>query len=155
MVENSFIQRKREYQRTWMRNRRAEYFNGKSCNHCGSSRELELDHVDPSKKVSHKIWSWSAERREAELAKCQVLCSDCHLEKTLSERPKPVHGSSAMYRHHGCKCDTCRAGQRDRAREYRARKKLEQQDEIDQMIRSGYKRATNLDWLDDALDKIA
>lgn len=31
----------------------------------------------------------------------------------------------------------------------------EQQDEIDQMIRSGYKRSTNLDWLDDALDKIA
>ena len=31
----------------------------------------------------------------------------------------------------------------------------EQQDEIDQMIRAGRNRATNLDWLDDALDKIA
>ena len=31
----------------------------------------------------------------------------------------------------------------------------EQQDEIDQMIRTGEQRSTNLDWLDNALDKIA
>jgi hypothetical protein len=31
----------------------------------------------------------------------------------------------------------------------------EQQDEIDQMIRSGSTRSTSLDWLDDALDKIS
>lgn len=31
----------------------------------------------------------------------------------------------------------------------------EQQEEIDQMIRSGTTSSTNLDWLDDALDKIA
>lgn len=31
----------------------------------------------------------------------------------------------------------------------------EQQDEIDQMIRAGNRARSNLDWLDDALDKIA
>lgn len=111
-MENSFVLRKREYQRNWMRNRRAEYFNGKSCNHCGSIHELELDHIDPTKKVSHKIWSWSAARREAELAKCQVLCSDCHAKKTAAERPKPKHGGG-MYKH-GCRCHECVQWNRDR-----------------------------------------
>jgi hypothetical protein len=46
---------------------------------------LELDHKDHRQKVSHTIWSWSMERRDAELAKCQVLCHDCHLDKTNKE----------------------------------------------------------------------
>ncbi len=52
------------------------------CAECGSWDELEVDHVDAGTKVSSNVWSWSQIRRDAELAKCQVLCHDCHKTKT-------------------------------------------------------------------------
>ena len=78
----------RDYQRAWISKRRLEYFEGKYCERCGSSEDLQLDHVDPDKKISHRIWSWSEERREEEIAKCQVLCKPCHRSKTFDQRPK-------------------------------------------------------------------
>ena len=36
------------------------------------SEELELDHTDPGKKVSHSVWSWAEERRLKELEKCSI-----------------------------------------------------------------------------------
>lgn len=72
----------RKYQREWLGRRRAEFFAGKTCVVCGSCKELELDHEDSSQKISHTIWSWSEDRRNAELKKCQVLCRACHLAKT-------------------------------------------------------------------------
>ena len=52
---------------------------------CWDLDQLEVDHIDPNTKVSHRVWSWSKERRENELAKCQVLCRACHLTKTCGE----------------------------------------------------------------------
>lgn len=78
-------QRKRDYQLAWYRRRRDEFFAGKVCVRCGSMDSLELDHIEPALKESHKIWSWSAARRAAEIAKCQVLCHNCHVLKSLSE----------------------------------------------------------------------
>jgi 5-methylcytosine-specific restriction endonuclease McrA len=75
----------RAYQAAWMAKRRAGFFADKSCAACGSRERLELDHVDPSKKTSHSIWSWSPERREAEIAKCQVLCRPCHQLKSIDD----------------------------------------------------------------------
>lgn len=66
--------------RLWIAQRRADWFAGKSCLRCGT--DLQLDHIDSEQKVDHRIWSWSAERREVELAKCQVLCEPCHKWKT-------------------------------------------------------------------------
>lgn len=74
------------YQREWIAQRRAEWFQGKSCVDCNATTDLQIDHVDPQVKVSHRIWSWSRSRREAELVKCVVRCSSCHLKKTLSAR---------------------------------------------------------------------
>lgn len=66
--------------------RRALWFleNG-PCRLCGSWDNLQVDHIDPTWKVSHRIWSWRADRRSAELAKCQVLCVKCHKAKTTAE----------------------------------------------------------------------
>lgn len=72
----------RTYQREWRAQRRADWFADKACAVCGSTDRLELDHIDPSQKVSSALWSWAEERRLAELAKCQVLCHDHHVEKT-------------------------------------------------------------------------
>jgi len=56
------------------------------CKKCGSDVMLQIDHIDPSLKVTHNIWSWSKERRGIELAKCQVLCHDCHSQKSRLEK---------------------------------------------------------------------
>ena len=72
----------REYQRKWVAKRRADFFADKECIRCGSHEDLELDHVDPSQKISHNIWSWSEHRRLTEIAKCQILCHDCHVTKS-------------------------------------------------------------------------
>ena len=78
--------KQRNYQRKWVAKRRADYFADKSCAKCNTTKKkLTLDHIDSTTKVDHKIWSWSAERRNAELAKCQVLCEDCHKEKTAQQ----------------------------------------------------------------------
>lgn len=79
--------KQRAYAREWMRKRRAAFFDGKQCVRCGSTERLELDHVDPLQKTTHCVWSWSQKRRDEELAKCQVLCHDCHFAKTASELP--------------------------------------------------------------------
>lgn len=77
----------RAYQREWMRRRRAEYLADKRCSFCNAASNLETHHFDPAIKVSHAIWSWTAARREAELAKCIVVCHDCHVERHREERP--------------------------------------------------------------------
>jgi 5-methylcytosine-specific restriction endonuclease McrA len=77
---------KRAYQRKWIAARRAAFFQDKRCVQCGANENLELDHINESSKVSHKIWSWTSARREAELAKCQPLCKDCHQKKSDGQK---------------------------------------------------------------------
>lgn len=82
-----------EYMRSYMlrryHQRRGEAIQilGGECSYCGSEEGLELDHVDwRNKGISlNRLWSISKERFLAELKKCQVLCKDCHLEKTSSD----------------------------------------------------------------------
>lgn len=100
----------RRYQRDWVANRRDAWFaeNG-PCVNCGSWEQLELDHIDPKTKVTSHVWSWSEKRRIEELAKCQVLCSVCHLRKTKAERkPTLIHGTYYGYNKARCRCDACR-----------------------------------------------
>lgn len=72
-----------QYQNNWMKVRRETWIqeNG-PCDNCGSWENLEVDHINPSTKISHRIWSWKLEKRLLELSKCHVLCSACHLEKS-------------------------------------------------------------------------
>jgi 5-methylcytosine-specific restriction endonuclease McrA len=101
-----------EYQRKWMEIRRATFFTNKQCVKCGSTNLLELDHVDPSEKEDHRIWSWSEDRQKQELLKCQVLCSTCHMEKTNIENraaftKEITHGTISGYQNKGCRCSIC------------------------------------------------
>ena len=70
-----------------MKSRRDSFFKDKRCIKCNSVERLELDYIDPKLKVSHRIWSWSKERQNVEIAKCQVLCYDCHKEAAWKLRP--------------------------------------------------------------------
>jgi hypothetical protein len=72
--------------RMWMAARRAAWIaeNG-PCVDCGSWDSPEVDHVDPSTKITHRVWSWAKARREAELAKCVVRCSPCYRKKSAAE----------------------------------------------------------------------
>jgi hypothetical protein len=113
------VEAQREYQRRWVARRRATYFMDKVYADCGTGEDLQLDHRDPSKKVDHKIWSWSQERRAAELEKCQILCASCHWKKTLkSDRKRAEHGSGQIYQL-GCRCQRCKEWKSANDREYR------------------------------------
>lgn len=115
--------RKREYQREWMRKRREDYFTGKVCAECGSDEDLELDHIDPKVKVSHKIWSWSSGRRDAELEKCQTLCRVCHKERSKEQqRVYHPHGDHRKYYNERCRCRPCTDAAVARANWYRRRR---------------------------------
>jgi hypothetical protein len=48
-------------------------------------QNLELHHLDPEAKTSHKIWSWSPAKLRRELDKCIALCRDCHKEETRKQ----------------------------------------------------------------------
>ena len=84
----------RNYQNAWMKRRRlrAIALLGGRCAECGSTDDLQVDHVDPESKdpllralKTASFWSWAWHRIEKELAKCQVLCRPCHKAKTASE----------------------------------------------------------------------
>jgi len=92
------------YQRTWLRTRKARFFEGKVCVDCGSSVGLCIHHRNPEEKVSHRIWSWKLSRILAELEKCDIVCRSCHAKRHGAHR----HGSRAMYSR-GCRCAACRS----------------------------------------------
>jgi hypothetical protein len=99
---------RKQYARVWMFDRKAAWLKANGpCRHCGSKEDLQVDHVDPSQKVTHRIWSWSLKRRQAELKKCQVLCRTCHRAKSSLEAFRPIrHGTTRGYRR-GCRCVEC------------------------------------------------
>lgn len=115
-------ERQREYQRRWMSERRAKYFEGKTCAVCGTSENLELDHVDPHLKISHRIWSWKWDRILEETSKCQILCQKHHQEKTWSHLGEVRCGTVRSYRR-GCRCDSCRTSIAEQRRSERAARK--------------------------------
>ena len=104
------LDQRREYARLWVKKRRDDYYREKCCARvqCSSMIDLELHHTDPTIKVSHKIFSWSKARRDAELQKCIVLCHDCHLQETIKQLTKEAeHGTTNRY-YKGCKCQSCK-----------------------------------------------
>lgn len=88
MSKEEYNAYQREYQKKRWAKRKQELidFLGGKCVKCGSTEELQFDHIDPSTK-SFTIASCptaSEERMMAEIKKCQLLCRKCHEEKTFS-----------------------------------------------------------------------
>lgn len=104
-------ERQRQYQREWVSRRRAAWFADKICEQCDGVECLELHHKDTLEKISHRIWSWSEVRRLAELAKCIVLCRECH---------DMLHYSQCHSYRLGCRCPECTEAHRLRHARYRA-----------------------------------
>lgn len=116
--------------KTYMRERRDIRRNlaylrlGSCCKVCGSTSNLEFDHIDPSTKEfnisSAKALDGPLERLFSEVDKCQLLCKKHHVEKTNKENSQrvphnkifnPVHGTAVMYARK-CRCDICRKWKR-------------------------------------------
>lgn len=58
------------------------------CADCGiqySPYVMEFDHGDADKvaEVSGSVGAWSAEQLRAEIRKCDVVCANCHRERTF------------------------------------------------------------------------
>lgn len=113
-----------EYMNNYMKNRwirrRQEAVDklGGLCYDCGSSDNLEFDHIDPATK-SFTIASgssFSEERFWQEIDKCQLLCFECHKKKHAWK-----HGTLAGYRY--CKCDQCREAWNTHSREYKRKRR--------------------------------
>lgn len=80
------------------------------CVDCGTWDNLEVDHVDPQQKVTHRFWNWSKEEREQEAAKCAPRCTTCHKKKTAIDMGYKglVHGTRTGYTYYACRCNECR-----------------------------------------------
>lgn len=118
-------EKKRVYQLGWIQKRRQAWLDENGpCKQCGSSDRLEVDHIDPTTKEynpSH-IWSRNPDVRRKELAKCQVLCYECHKTKTRSEVAlENYHGTITGYSSYRCRCSECRNAHRIGKAEYRRR----------------------------------
>jgi 5-methylcytosine-specific restriction endonuclease McrA len=120
-----------KYKREWLARRRQVFIlsRGAICAKClAINVPFDIDHIDRTLK-QHKIssiWSLRAEVREAELAKCQLLCKPCHKLKTSAELRKDLrHGMLGMYKTRRCRCEDCRNANRiakaDRLRRQRER----------------------------------
>lgn len=86
---------------------------GGRCFNCSSTRNLELDHIDRKLKnfSLSKLWSISKERYLEELELCQLLCYDCHKEKTRQEASVEHGGGLSGKRN--CICISCKIKKRE------------------------------------------
>ena len=101
-----------------------DYLGGK-CSNCGSTENLEFDHIKPTTKLftiaGNILKNWN--KLIAELDKCQLLCHNDHQTKTLLERgyKRAKHGTYTMYNNHKCRCSPCQEAHTNYHRQYRAR----------------------------------
>jgi 5-methylcytosine-specific restriction endonuclease McrA len=80
---------------------------GGKCVQCGSTENLEFDHIDPATKSFGLADGWGRADFFEELKKCQLLCHDCHKQKSDEEQTTRQHGTYAMYRRGKCRCEMC------------------------------------------------
>ncbi len=85
----SYVRKREVGMETWFRG----YKETLSCEICGENYPACLDfhHIDPSRKkfsVSAKRDRPSLKQLQEEIAKCQVLCANCHRKEHYGQREK-------------------------------------------------------------------
>ena len=95
---------------------------GGVCVRCGTSQDLEFDHIVPGSqdfRISGRGLDKPWDQLVTEVAKCQLLCSSCHHKKTTESYETlggwnantsriPEHGTAACYSRLKCRCAACR-----------------------------------------------
>lgn len=117
----------REYMNRYRAKRRAATIAqlGSKCCKCGSSDNLQFDHIDPTSRewLISDMFAMPKARLQSELAKCQLLCQPCHNLKTLSDlgqKPRRGnHGTVGSYRYCRPSCDACRKAVSNAMAKYR------------------------------------
>ena len=98
---------------------------GGKCSRCGSKKNLQIDHKDRKKKEfrAADVHSVSDERLQKAKKNFQVLCEECHRDKTHESWDyggnKSQHGSYWRYRKHGCRCKKCTEAFREANRRWK------------------------------------
>ena len=119
---------KRYHQR---RNKAIEFLGGK-CVCCETNENLEFDHINRTEKTINiaKLWGIKEQTFWQEIEKCQLLCTECHRNKSIKERglkkAKGVHGSITNYTHHGCRCKKCTKAQTQRIQNIRKKRSIKE-----------------------------
>lgn len=93
---------------------------GGFCVVCGSSEDLQIDHIDPSTKCFTVAKLWPRKKLPevyAELQKCQLLCVPHHIEKTAAEQSAArsgtfTHGTLYGWMKAKCGCEVCAESKR-------------------------------------------
>lgn len=104
----------RDYSRNYYHRRKAELMQklGGKCVICGCTTSLQFDHIDPAVKTFSitKLLNHSKKAVDAELAKCQLLCKACHLEKSRKDIGSKLTGIlNPFYGKHGSAFPTSKA----------------------------------------------
>lgn len=98
---------------------------GTTCKVCGASENLQIDHIDPASKSFNiaKFWGRKWEFLLPELLKCQTLCKDHHLEKSISNKELGGGQNRLTDADHGsvwgytgprkCRCELCKSAKRE------------------------------------------
>lgn len=84
---------------------------GNVCSVCGTTEDLEFDHIDPTIKEHDVSEVWMYEDKFwNEISKCQLLCKPCHIIKTNKEKKQRViiHGTINQYQRYKCRCIDCK-----------------------------------------------
>lgn len=105
---------------------------GTQCKFCDSSKNLQIDHVNPQDKCFSICKNWDIRTPEEvieELRKCQPLCQPCHGKKSgqesskrLSKDREQCHGTYSQYNNFSCRCEPCKQAYQ----KYRITRKLKQ-----------------------------
>jgi len=111
---------------------------GNACLDCTQtfpSVAYDFHHLDPNSKDMDwsKMRLVKEETLQLELAKCVLLCAVCHRIRHAAERPakdklkEPTkkhwqHGTKNGYSHHKCRCELCKAANKESHRLYREKK---------------------------------
>lgn len=102
---------------------------GGRCVECGSMENIQFDHKKRRGvndfKIGEKIAGVAEAKLRDELAKCQLLCWECHNKKTQQELGRKIakgtHGTLSSHRYCGPpKCEECKQAMRVYKRKWKS-----------------------------------